>query len=198
MLLASKCARLTRTQAWNRGKLSQRLYAGIDSSTRSSASSTAYKWAFATGEHSRVSERELAAARIAVGQATQSGDGPSTSTRVIGPAPPRVIGPSLPSSSGDRQLKRELDEEEAEKDRRANRKRQRVEEKDRIEDMVGPKAVGREAMLEKKRARREGDKSFREKSPGGEVPDDVLMGGDSFQARFVTLFTASIMILTCH
>jgi len=38
-------------------------------------------------------------------------------------------------------------------------------------------------MLEKKRARREGDKAFREKSPGGEVPDDVLMGGDSFQAR---------------
>ena len=59
------------------------------------------------------------------------------------------------------------------------------EGKERIEDMVGPKEVGREGMLEKKRARREADRSFREKGDDGfEIDDSILIGGgDSFQQQ---------------
>jgi len=52
--------------------------------------------------------------------------------------------------------------------------------------MVGPKEVGREGMLEKKRARREGDRAFREKGDDGFVEADektLLGGGDSFRER---------------
>ncbi|KAJ3549534.1 hypothetical protein NM688_g5167 [Phlebia brevispora] len=51
--------------------------------------------------------------------------------------------------------------------------------------MVGPKEVGKEGMLEKKRARREADRSFRERGDDGfEMDDSTLMGGgDSFQER---------------
>lgn len=49
--------------------------------------------------------------------------------------------------------------------------------------MVGPKAVGREGMQEKKRARRDNDRAFREKDAEPDIDADSLMGGDSFQAR---------------
>ena len=49
--------------------------------------------------------------------------------------------------------------------------------------MVGPKPVGKEAMLEKKMARRENDRAFREKGDEGlEVDESTLMGsGGGFQ-----------------
>jgi len=51
--------------------------------------------------------------------------------------------------------------------------------------MVGPKEVGRDAMLEKKRARRDGDRAFREKGDDGFEADErtLLGGGDSFRER---------------
>jgi len=51
--------------------------------------------------------------------------------------------------------------------------------------MVGPKEVGREGMLEKKRVQREGDRAFREKGDEGlELDESTLMGGgDSFKER---------------
>lgn len=50
--------------------------------------------------------------------------------------------------------------------------------------MVGPKPVGREAQLEKKRVKRENDKEFRERGDDGLEMDEstLLGGGDSFQA----------------
>jgi len=61
------------------------------------------------------------------------------------------------------------------------RKREKMEEKERVEDLVGPKPVGKEGLLEKKRAKRESDKTFREakEDAGLEVSEDVLMGGNS-------------------
>jgi hypothetical protein len=90
----------------------------------------------------------------------------------------------MPGSS-DLQLLREEQAEAQALDRSRSRKRERVEDKDRIEDVVGPKEVGREGQLEKKRVKREGDRAFREKSPGAglEGSEDFLMGGDSFKAR---------------
>jgi hypothetical protein len=55
--------------------------------------------------------------------------------------------------------------------------------------MVGPREVGKEGMLEKKRARREADKSFREKGDDGLEADEttLLGGGDSFKQQYVWL-----------
>jgi hypothetical protein len=96
----------------------------------------------------------------------------------------RVIGPTLPTAS-DLVLAREHSQSQ----RSLSLKRARAEGKEHIEDMLGPKEVGREGMLERKRARREGDRAFREKGDGGEdVDEGTLMGsgtGDSFQAQYV-------------
>jgi len=88
----------------------------------------------------------------------------------------------------------QLVREEAESLSAANnllkRKREKLEDKERVEDLVGPKEVGREGMLEKKRAKRETDKAFQETrdDAGLEVSEDVLMGGGSFKERYA-IFT---------
>lgn len=93
------------------------------------------------------------------------------------------MGPTLPSST-DLQLARETEEDTRETERRYKRKRDKLEARDRIEDMVGPKEVGREGMLEKKRARREEDRAYRERGDEGlEADESTLMGGgDDFQS----------------
>lgn len=86
----------------------------------------------------------------------------------------------------------QLAREEADSKNAANnllkRKREKLEDKGRLEDLVGPKEVGREGMLEKKRAKRESDRAVRDaRDDGGlEVSEDVLMGGGgSFKERSV-------------
>lgn len=83
----------------------------------------------------------------------------------------------------------------SERDRK--RKRDKRDAKDKLEEMVGPKEVGREGMLEKKRARREADRSFREKGDDGfEADDSTLMGGgDSFQERCAPLLLLTAQVL---
>ncbi|KAK0466097.1 uncharacterized protein EV420DRAFT_1709868 [Desarmillaria tabescens] len=177
-------------KAWNRGKLSskyvptipadiqltpvsEKLYAGVDSSSIPATSQTSYKWSFA----SKSDGEALRAARESVGVATQSRALPESS------GAGRVQGPTLPSAA-DLVLAREMDAEHRDEERKYKRKRERAEDKDRIEEMVGPREVGREGMLEKKRARREADKSFREKGDDAvELDESALFGGDSFQAR---------------
>ncbi|KAI9462406.1 hypothetical protein BJY52DRAFT_1222021 [Lactarius psammicola] len=160
---------------WNRGKLDKSLYAGIDPSKQSANSQTAYKWSFAS-KRTRAEDEALLAARAEVGAATyhisdepssRSGDGGSK----------RVQGPSLPPQA-DRILAREAAEERAAAERDYQRKRDRAEARERVEDMVGPREVGRERMLEKKRERREGDRAFREKGDEGlEIDEGTLLGG---------------------
>ena len=93
-------------------------------------------------------------------------------------------GPTLPSQS-DLTMAREDAEAKHLTERDLKRKRDRKEVKERLEDVVGPKEVGREGMLEKKRARREADRGYREKGDDGfDMDDSTLMGGgDSFQER---------------
>jgi hypothetical protein len=160
---------------------SESLYAGVDPSKQSATSQTAYKWAFAS-KRTKVDEEALQTARSEVGAATygidrqpqKSGEGSRK----------RVQGPTLPPQ-GDRILAREAEEEKAVAEREYQRKRDRAEARDRIEDMVGPREVGRERMLEKKRERREGDRAFREKGDEGlDIDEGTLMGGgDSFKAQ---------------
>ncbi|KAI3619468.1 splicing arginine serine-rich 12 [Moniliophthora roreri] len=170
-------------KAWNRGKLSKSLYAGIDSSSIPATSTTSYKWSFAS-KSSRADEEALKHARESVGAATHNRSEPSYSSSGSKAGSGRMQGPTLPSAA-DMQLARETAAELAEEERRYKRKRDRKDEKDRIEDIVGPKEVGKEGMLEKKRARRENDRAFREKGDEGlEADESTLMGGgDSFQAH---------------
>lgn len=155
----------------------------MDPSKQSATSQTAYKWSFAS-KRTKAEDAALRTARAEVGVATygvdsgpsKSGDGRSK----------RVQGPALPPQ-GDRILAREAEEEKAAAEREYQRRRDKAEARDRIEDMVGPREVGRERMLEKKRERREGDRAFREKGDEGlEVDEGTLMGGgDSFKAQWV-------------
>jgi hypothetical protein len=52
---------------------------------------------------------------------------------------------------------------------------------------IAPREVGREGMLEKKRARRDADRDFRDKGDDGLEADEstLLGGGDSFKAQCV-------------
>ncbi|KAH7060941.1 hypothetical protein BKA62DRAFT_424946 [Auriculariales sp. MPI-PUGE-AT-0066] len=174
-------------KAWNRGELASRLYSGVDSDTVRSHQ-TGYKWSFVEREGGKADRDAMKRVREAVASDSH-GPSPSSSssTRVLGPALPpgtagRMQGPSMPSAS-DLQSAREDAAELDGRDRQSSRKRARQEERDRVEDAVGPREVGREAMLANKRAKRDADRSFRNaKEDGDEVDADTLMGGDSFQA----------------
>lgn len=164
-------------KSWNKGRLSSKYYRGTGVSQEAASASTSYKWGFAE----RVSEKDIKAAREVVRDATNASM-PSSSRPVQGPTLPES---SAGPSSSDKQWDRELLEEKQQRERQASRKRARVEENDRIEDAIGPRDVGREKVLENKKARRENDRSFRDKDNEPDVDVDALMAGDSFQARWV-------------
>ncbi|KAF5323636.1 hypothetical protein D9758_017079 [Tetrapyrgos nigripes] len=189
-------------KAWNRNKLPSNLthlYSGVDPSSISATSQTAYKWSFASkSKMSKQDEEVVRRTREGVSAATNGPgrepgagrDWDSAGPSNVSAGGGRMQGPTLPSAS-DLQLARESQSELADHDRRLKRKRDRLEEKEHIEDLVGPKEVGREGMLEKKRAKREGDKAFREERGGRgdeglEIDEGTLMGGgDSFKAAIV-------------
>lgn len=160
------------------------MYSGIDPSSQAAATQTAYKWGFASNR-SKVDKDALREAREAVGAATYARD--SSSPR---PSSSRVLGPTLPSSS-ELTLSREAASEYEASDRAQKRKRDKLEAKERVEDMVGPKEVGREGMLEKKRAKRDDDRAFRDKGEDGLEADEktLLGGGDSFRERYTSSLT---------
>ena len=107
-------------------------------------------------------------------------------------------GPTLPSAS-DLVLARETTAEVRDADRKNERKRARVEALERVEDVVGPKEVGREGMLEKKRARREADRAMRDKGDDGFEADErtLLGGGDSFKEQCVP-FSPPLVVIAVH
>ena len=169
------------------------------------ASNTAYKWSFAD-KTSRADDEALRAAREEVSSATHnrrtSGDDTSLrphdepSTSLGGSSSGRVRGPTLPTSA-DLVHARELESEYKEEDRKHKRKRDKLEAKERIEDVVGPKEVGKEGMLEKKRVKREQDRAFREKGDDGLEADEstLIGGGDGFRDAYVVFF---ILELRAH
>jgi hypothetical protein len=175
------------------------LYAGVDPSKQSATSQTAYKWAFASNR-TKADDNALQAARSEVGAATYGVDNrpPPTTTSGDGIVK-RVQGPTMPPQA-DRILAREDAEESAAAEREYKRKRDKAEARERIEDMVGPREVGRERMLEKKRERREGDRAFREKGDEGlDVDEGTLMGGgDSFKAQWVYLLASPASFAYWH
>lgn len=158
----------------------------MDPSKQSATSQTAYKWAFAS-KRTKADNDALQVARTEVGAATYGVDNTPPPTTSGGGNAKRIQGPTLPPHA-DRILAREDAEEKATAEREYQRKRDKAEARERIEDMVGPREVGRERMLEKKRERRDGDRAFREKGDEGlDIDEGTLMGGgDSFKAQWVT------------
>lgn len=138
------------------------------------APTTGYRWDFA----SKTSKADSEAIRAVREEMESSKPSSSSNSK-------RVLGPTLPSRAD-----RVIAEEEAEERRTAEvqrkRKRERAEDKDRLEEIVGPKEIGKAGMVEKKRVKRENDKAFREKGDDGfmETDENTLMGGgDSFKQR---------------
>ena len=174
-------------------------YDGINSASIPATINTAYKWSFAS-KKTRADDDALRNAREQVGAATYGhqqdpvlvshADGPSS--RPGG----RIQGPAMPPGF-DLTLAREQAAEHRDEERTHKRKRDKMETKERIEEMVGPKPVGREGMLEKKKLKRENDRDFREKGDEGlEMDEKTLMGGDdSFRAQYDCLLRAD-QILT--
>lgn len=94
-------------------------------------------------------------------------------------------------SAADIAYAREYADNMAAEDRKYKNKKDKLEARDRLEDIVGPKAVGKEAQLEKRRAQRDNDRAFREEKESGglEVDETTLMGtGDSFKDAYVAVF----------
>ena len=172
------------------------LYAGVDPSKQSATSQTAYKWSFAS-KRTKADDDALQAARTEVGAATYGVDNRPPPTTSGNGGVKRVQGPTLPPQA-DRILAREDAEERSAAERGYQRKRDKAEARERVEDMVGPREVGRERMLEKKRERREGDRAFRERGDEGLDADEgtLMGGGDSFKAQWVTPFHHPIHTLT--
>ncbi|KAF9478907.1 hypothetical protein BDN70DRAFT_835214 [Pholiota conissans] len=178
-------------KAWNRGKLPLSYYDGIAPGSIPATTNTAYKWSFAS-KKTRTDDDALRAAREEVGAATYGSESRGRTTRDTGASSSsaraggsgRIQGPAMPSPA-DLTLARELTQEQRDEERAYKRKRDKMDARDKIEDMVGPKPVGREAMLEKKRAKREGDRSFRERGDDGlELDESTLLGGgDSFKEQ---------------
>ena len=157
----------------------------MDPLSISATSQTAYKWSFAS-KNSRKEEDALRVVRESVGAATHGRESISQAESSSRGSGRRVLGPTLPSAS-DLVLSRESAAEIEREERDYKRKRDKLEAKERIEDMVGPREVGKEGMLEKKRAKRDADKSFREKGDDGLEADEstLLGGGDSFKQQCV-------------
>lgn len=174
-------------KAWNKGKLLQTYYDGINSASIPATTNTAYKWSFAS-KKTRADDEALRNAREEVGAATYGQDpllsdvpdGEGSRSRSGG----RLQGPSLPPGF-DLTLAREQAAEHRDEERSYKRKRDQMETKERIEEMVGPKPVGREGMLEKKKLKRENDRDYRDKADEGLEIDEVTLmgGGDGFKAQ---------------
>lgn len=159
------------------------------------SSNTAYKWSFATKGTLTRAERETIDSVRASGSSTHPNgedefalSGPTPSSIGVSDGSFRAPrGPTFPRP-GDLTLAQESAESARLTELSVQRKRARVEERERVDEMLGPKPMGREGQLEKKRARRESDRATRDQKDDaiGDWDESVLMGSgdaDSFQAR---------------
>lgn len=129
----------------------------------------------------------------------------SDDSSIVGPLPPGHI-PSSSSSNqhtpasaafptpNDLTLQREeslLDRERAREELAQSRKADRALQKERLEELAPRADPGsRERKLEKKQEVNAKMQSFRERSPGGEVPESELMGGAGGTESFKQLKAA--------
>ncbi|KAF5332809.1 hypothetical protein D9611_005256 [Ephemerocybe angulata] len=164
-----------------------KLYRGIDPGALPATVNTSYKWGFASknsGDGEAIRSTREAVGAATYGRKVRDDDDGSPEPSSSRPSGSRVIGPAMPTAA-DMTLAKEMNAEQEAELRKYKRKREKLEAKERMEEMVGPKPVGKEGMLEKKRAKRENDRAFREKGDDGLEMDEttLLGGGDSFQAQ---------------
>ncbi|KAF9201727.1 hypothetical protein BGZ49_008065 [Haplosporangium sp. Z 27] len=188
-------------RAWNDFDLDESYYKGIRSSQLHSKDLTKYQWGFAKKigkedqnrvEAIRDSIDTMTNTRFAqevsrlTGKSTLSGSDSTIGSN----APRRTLGPSLPPSANMGPNRRPMTADEvAEKEerdhydhlkRRAEQKAYRKSKEADLEELV-PKATGREAILEKRRAQTAYNR--RERSPDVELPEQDLMGtSDDFKS----------------
>ncbi|KAG0011506.1 hypothetical protein BGZ81_002143, partial [Podila clonocystis] len=192
-------------KAWNNFDLDESYYKGIRSSQISNKGSTKYKWGFAKKigkedqsqvDSVRDSIDTMTNIRFANEVSRQTGvstasslGGGSASSSSMGP-PKRQAGPSMPSQGPGPRRPRTADDVADQEDRdqrrrlqdRAAQKSLRKSKEADLEELV-PKATGREAMLEKRRAQTAYHR--RERSPDVELPEHALMGtggGDDYKS----------------
>ncbi|EDV20496.1 uncharacterized protein TRIADDRAFT_60950 [Trichoplax adhaerens] len=162
---------------WNKGKLNEKYYNGIQPSTIEREARTGYKWKFA----SDIDDIKLGSVKDKVGSWTkgkgvelQLGDNKTHPKHVgdaesIKPIQGPAAGPRISTAS-------QADKEEwNEYENYFNKKRSKnAKEHDKmVLDELLPKATGREAVIEKRKARSE-TRRHRDVSPG--VSESFLMG----------------------
>ncbi|KAG0253608.1 hypothetical protein BG011_006258 [Mortierella polycephala] len=182
-------------KAWNNFELDESYYKGIRSSQLSSKSTTKYQWGFAK-KIGKEDQSRVESIRDSIDTMTNTRfanevsrlTGKSTASALdSGSAPKKILGPTMPSSASSRrpQTADEVFEREEEgryrrQQNRADQKAYRKTKESVMEELV-PKATGREAMLEKKRAQNAYHRQ--ERSPDVELPEQDLMGGgDDFKS----------------
>jgi len=167
---------------WNRGELSDDIYQGRQAT---SDTQTSYQWSFAKNK-SKIDPNALKSIRDDV-QAETNGRAQLSNENDASRARSKVQGPSLPSAS-DMQYVREVADDLKTRSMQASRRHDRTEQRERVDELVGPKESGREGMLEKKRVARESDKSYRDAKDDGALEfndNDLLGGSDSFKAAIL-------------
>ncbi|CAG8541789.1 14609_t:CDS:2 [Racocetra fulgida] len=144
--------------AWNKYKLNKKYYDGMRSSQLTSSETTRYKW-----KHLKVNQHEL------------------DELDTIKHSVDRQTNVKFASEV---QIRSDMDQEDKERYERALRKKDRKNFQAThnmvLEELV-PKATGKEALIEKKRARN--NYYRREASPDIELNESDLMGGDDYESR---------------
>ncbi|CAG8768536.1 30366_t:CDS:2, partial [Racocetra persica] len=159
-------------------------YDGMRSSQLTSSETTRYKW-----KHLKVNQHELDeldTIKHSVDRQTNVKFATEVQMRSSGiknEAPKRIIGPSMPPVRGSVEYNEDLDQEDKERYERALRKKDRKNFQathDMVLEELVPKATGKEALIEKKRARN--NYYRREASPDIELNESDLMGGDDYES----------------
>ncbi|PWN53253.1 hypothetical protein IE53DRAFT_360145 [Violaceomyces palustris] len=194
------------TRRWNAGSLD------IRSSSTPLSTLTRHKWAFTSRPAYTESERETVASvrdsvdtmtnvmsrgaieareaeRKAWKQRTDEKQGQASDLKA-GPVDVRLTDSGWNSDQisrkrhhSDIRLVHEIDEEREKKDRVINRKRRQADMMEAMEDQ-SPRSTGRDAMIEKKRAKAISNRDFanrRDEDDGFDVREEVLMG-DGYEA----------------
>ncbi|KAG0270420.1 hypothetical protein DFQ27_007572 [Actinomortierella ambigua] len=180
-------------KAWNNGDLDDTYYKGVRSSELASQG-TKYKWGFVQKmgakdqdelERTKDSIDSLtnSAKRFAEEMNTSSSASVSASKRfhdpTTAPSGSNALYSRRPNNADDVYAREEHDRQR----RQTQRAQDRAYRKDRevdLEELV-PKATGREALLEKRKAQTEYHR--RERSPGVELSEqDMMGGGDDFRS----------------
>ncbi|XP_049849857.1 translation initiation factor IF-2-like [Schistocerca gregaria] len=171
-------------RAWNKGRLSEKYYEGIEPTSMAASTRSSYEWHFRD-----VDEKVLGSVRTEVNIATSGGRSRKVRQSYEESEEPDFYLPESVSSSKNRQAligpalppKAEVLQESAE-ERYERLKRERKKfrkEQELLYDELAPKpAAGREAMIEKKKLERE-KRREREEEERGEMLVNVFDEDDS-------------------